>query len=315
MIGLAKFVEQGVSQAALVASTSLLLAILAMLQPALMLLMPLALLLSAATPALVWLRHGAQRAVIVVAIASFGLMVFGWWVFQSLGVFLLLALTLWGPVLVLAMTLRQWVNLAWTIVLGTLLSGVLVLLVQLLYPELPAFWQEILEIQFTAIQQAQPDVVVQPEDVTALAQRLSTWMTGAMAAWLLLLSLGALFIARYWQAALYHADGFRQEFHSLRLGRQVLWAFTAVLFLGTVGSSVLLQNLVPVVLIGAVLQGVAIVHGIRYLRGGSRAVLVLLYALLLIGLVMPQVAMMLLILSLIDAHVDFRSRVGTIQNS
>jgi hypothetical protein len=118
-----------------------------------------------------------------------------------------------------------------------------------------------------------------------------------------------LFLARYWQAALYNPGGFREEFHGLRLRRAVLIALPLLLLLawaqGETGS--LPAQLVLVLEAGLLLQGLALVHGVVGRLGAGIPWLVGFYSLLVVGF--PHTVTLVTIAGYFDGWLDFRTKV------
>ena len=148
----------------------------------------------------------------------------------------------------------------------------------------------------------------QTQSAEAVAQ-LSPLMCGVVAAGFLLQLLSGLYLARWWQALLYNPGGFSAEFRQLRLHR----------ILGLLGAIAMGLWLIPgfvppawvsclglVVLSVFLLQGLAVAHGVFGSMPGSQRWLVATYVLLLLFL--PQMAMVLVTIGLLDVWMDFRGR-------
>jgi hypothetical protein len=293
---LASFVMQGFSQS-VVATT-----VLAMVS----VIFPLIGLLSTASVGLVSLRQGPKSGAMTAGAATLAsgllmILIFGNPVF-ALG-FLVLQ---WVPIGVLAWLLRN----SRSLILAThagLGFGFLALLVQLLLIESPTeFWQQ--QLQPMAQRFVASGMFDQAQSAEAIAQ-LAPLMSGVLAAGFLLQLLFGLYLARWWQALLYNPGGFSAEFRQLRLHRS----------LGVVGAAAVTLWLVPgmalpvwlnciglVVLSVFTLQGLAVAHGVFGAMPGSQRWLLATYILLLLFL--PQMAMVLITIGLLDVWMDFRSR-------
>jgi hypothetical protein len=113
-----------------------------------------------------------------------------------------------------------------------------------------------------------------------------------------------LILARWMQAALYNPGGFRQEFHSLRIGSRVALLLVAVIMasnFGVLPSSWTIYGIVPLLFAGA-----ALVHGVVALRQMPGSVLAVFYAVMLLPIAMQAVAL----LALMDSWYDFRTRLA-----
>jgi hypothetical protein len=188
---------------------------------------------------------------------------------------------------------------------GLLLASGLVL-GQYLIGDPAAYWSELLA-DFLA-HSLDPQVLGEAER-QQLVTSMAPWMVGGVAAaWFLQQAL-VLFVARYWQAALYNPGGFREEFHGLRLRRAVLIALPLLLLLawvqGETGS--LPAQLVLVLEAGLLLQGLALVHGVVGRLGAGIPWLVGFYSLLVVGF--PHTVTLVTIAGYFDGWLDFRTKV------
>lgn len=295
MKALASFVMRGPSQAALVAAVSALLSVIVA---------PLAL-ISAAAIGLVTLSKGARAGLSVAGIATVGMGAMAWLALGSPLPAVGVALLLWLPILVLALLLRVTRSLSLSAQLAGLL-GVAVLLGSFAFMEDPAAsWMERLEpFRETLVN----DGVVDDEASMALFSEMALWMTGAFTAGFVAQLLLGLFIARWWQAALYRPGGFGEEFRTLNLGylygAVTLLALAVLPLIEGVG---LIANLLMVLGVLLFMQGLAVVHQIRHARNGRPGWLIGLYLLLI--LFMPQSLLLMASLGVVDIWANIRSRV------
>lgn len=141
-------------------------------------------------------------------------------------------------------------------------------------------------------------------------QNLETWseiMTGFVTMAFLLNVIFSLFVARAWQAMLYNPGGFQQEFHGLQFGKKVAIFALVVATLALIPENIIgyiSKDLLMLVMMIYVLQGVAIVHALVALKGLHWAWLIGLY--LLVFLMSQLVA----ITGYIDTWLDFRKRAS-----
>jgi len=297
MQGLAQFIMRNPLSAALVAASS---AVLSLLLPPL-------LFVSGGAIALVSLRQGIQQGLLVIALASIGTGVLA---YVSIGVALpaiLLALLHWLPLLVLALVLRATISLALTLQFAAVLGVLAVLGFYLVLGDPAAWWMAIVDETFQNLQAN--GVVYEPELMERLRKILETWaplLPGQIVSSLLLSSILALLLGRWWQSLLYYPGGFREEFHALRLGRVMALIMAVLMGFSLALGWPIVINLTLVVGLICTLHGIALVHALTALVGASKAWLVLFYLLLFIVL-----SQLVLVLALVDAWVDFRSRIKT----
>jgi hypothetical protein len=296
MKGIATFVMRGPSQAALVAAVTALLSIL----------VPPLGLFSAGSIGLVTLRNGPLYGLVVIAVATVGMGAIAWLALGSPLPVVGVLLMLWVPVLAMATLLGSTRSLSLTAqVAGGL--GILVMLIAYAVMDDPAAtWLQLLAPFREALIQ---DGVVTEEASTALFADLAGWMTGAFAAALVAQLLFGLFIARWWQALLYNPGGFGEEFRDLRLSRT--FGVVALLLLATLpfldGAS-LAANLLLVLGVLLLLQGLAVAHQLRARTQARPAWLIGFYVLLI--LFVPQTLLLVACVGLVDIWADIRARVA-----
>jgi hypothetical protein len=113
------------------------------------------------------------------------------------------------------------------------------------------------------------------------------------------LSIVLLMLARWMQAVLYNPGGFKQEFHSLRIGQKVALALIVIMLLSSFGIVVpeawVLYFVLP------------LVHSVVAKKNLSSMWLVTFYILLML----PVVVQILVLLALVDSWYDFRSRLSS----
>ena len=290
---LANFIMRGYSPATLVTTVTGLLS----------LLIPFIGVISSAAVGLVTLRQGARSGMLLLGTSTLASGLIAWLALGSPLVGLGILLVLWVPIWGLATILRATRSLNLTAQLAALGGLVVVLVVHLTVGDPALYWRELIE---PLRQSLLNDGLVEAEASQVLFARLAQWMTGAFAAALVLQYLVSLFVARAWQARLYNPGGFGAEFKSLRLGAPVGWLFVLFLAWGLLAQGPAM-DLVPVLGLLLLLQGLAVIHRLRELRNANQGWLVALYVLLVFF--MPQMVLLLISLGLIDLWADIRARV------
>lgn len=251
--------------------------------------LPLVNSLSAPIVALVGLRHGPKEALKVGVWAV--LPALAWAVAGDvLPLLLLIGTTVLAEIL---RSSRSWeVALLSAIVVG--LGGQFALTLQ---PGFLELMQQQLE-QMMARPEFEGQVTLLPPEQL---QQLLAMFFGLL---VMCLSLVFLMLARSWQARLYNPGGFREEFHSLRLGWKTSAMLLLLFMLGTMIAP--LQAVAMYLVIPLIFAGIALVHGMAGLRKWPVAVLVIFYATLL----SPVMTQLLVLAAVVDSWYDFRSRMG-----
>jgi hypothetical protein len=267
---------------------------------------PLLGLLSAAAVGLVSLRLGPMTGLLVMVAASVmvtavAMLTATPLIIPTIVSLLVLLVLVW----ITAIVLRTTRALALSISLVTAIGGLFVVAFHLMVGDPAVWWQANFDEFF-----AQATESMMMDQQMVFKQNLETWsaiMTGFVTMAFLLNVIFSLFIARSWQAALYNPGGFRGEFHGLQFGKRVAVVSLVVATLALIPDSVIAyisNDLLMLIMMLYVLQGIAIVHAIVATKGLHWAWLVGLYLLVFL---MPQ---FVAITGYIDTWFDFRKRVA-----
>lgn len=295
MRGLAALIMAGRWQAAGVATLAAFLA----------LWLPPLFILSSAALALVTLRRGPTEGALVLALASLGSALLVWLTLDSVVPVQRATLIFWLPTWLLAVVLRSTVSLARALHATVLLGGAAVLGLYLVVGPPETWWTGWMDEIGRTFEEAQPGA--DPAAREQLLAAIRAWapvIPGLLVAGFVLSVLFGLFLGRWWQALLFNPGGFRQEFHELRLGQPLALVTAALFAVALVTGHPLAANLALVLGTIYILQGIAVVHGVVARARLSPVWLVAFYLLLI--LLLSQLVM---VVGIIDAWVDFRSRI------
>lgn len=212
----------------------------------------------------------------------------------------------WLPIFGASWVLGYTRSLAMSLLAATGLGIVVVLGTYLVLPDPVLWWQQVIEPLAETLAQ-QPGWQFNQAQTQAIVLNLSGMMTGLMAAGLSLNIMLGLLIGRSWQAKLYNPGGFASEFQQLKLGKSVA-ILTIVMMVVTalpLGDSVsILRSCLPVLLVVFTLQGLSVVHAIVKQQQRQSFWLVAVYVLLLV--MMPQMAVLLTIIGVLEQWFNFR---------
>jgi len=272
--------------------------------------------LTGAAIALVTLRKGIQEGAVVTvaaAVVSGGLALIATQN-ATLSLIFLASLSISVlPVMLLAWVLRSTLSLGYTLSVAAVMGTVGVLAVYAIVGDPVAWWQETMAVAFEpALAQAQ--LSLGRAEIDQMIASIANWMTGIVAAALITGFLTSLFVGRVWQAMLYNPDGFKQEYHSLSIGNRLgifalLVALIAMITTGTLAK--ISGDILWVLWVVYLFVGIAIFHKVVTVKGWSKAILVALY----VGMIIPQIAMLVSLLGWADTRFDFRSRLGVSGNT
>lgn len=260
----------------------------------LLLFFPLFSWVGASVVALYALRRGIEKSLLVTALPMLcaSLMAIG---FDDPSMLLVLAITV-----VLAVVLYRTLSWLSVLLVGLGLSLALVFLVGALY-------EETLRGLVAAIK----EVIAAPAQLAALGVDSST-----VDAWMASLSIGALsfvqmssamlalIFARAFQAQAFNPGGFKAEFDAVILPRMFAVGCLALATTGFLIDPWMLR-FSPVGALPLVFAGIALVHGLTSMRESKGLIIVFYTALVFFT---PYLLMLLALLAVIDAFVDFRAR-------
>ena len=264
--------------------------------------------LGAAVVSLVTLRIGVLQGLLVLVAATVVTMLF----YQLTGVpaakIAVTVTLLWVPCWLISLVLRRTVSLAFAMLAAATIGIMTLLLIYAVAGDPAPWWHEHLLLIRSTLEQA--GLFPQGVSIDELLKELSRLMTGVVIASLALGAVCSLLVGRWWQAMLVNPGGLHNEFCSLRfpqaLGLLVLGLMIFSRFARGSASDMAAQA-VLVMLVPYLFAGLAVLHGLVARQGRGKGWLIAVYALLVI---IPQTALLLAGLGLVDTWVDFRRRLG-----
>ncbi|MEE9322843.1 MAG: DUF2232 domain-containing protein [Granulosicoccus sp.] len=297
MLGIARLADRGPGIAAGIAATLLMAALwLPIAFSAGSAVAMLFVIVSAAVVAFVLLRRGEQAALKTIGFCLGLLLLVSLVLYRSAIQVPLVAMVFWLPAIIAAGILGRSTNLGLA-VLSILASGVVAVLgISVFSDGDSAFWREPLA-RSLEMSVASSDTDLTAQQMETLVESISNMMTGALGVSVMSVAMCALFLARYWQAALVNPGGFRKEFHALSLGRHAALACMVVIAVALLQKGPLLSALAMVSVFAFFIQGLAVVHALVSERGLGRGWLYGLYVLLLL----PHTVLLLAALGLADS--------------
>jgi hypothetical protein len=205
--------------------------------------------------------------------------------------------------------LREGRNLGVAIEMAVLL-GVIAVLAFYGYQQQPAlFWSGTLEAMIQPVLQNKPDDVP-VEQIQQSAQVFAHFMTGAIAAGSVYGLLFGLFLARWWQAALYNPGGFRPEFLEMKGHTKLAIATLVLLALAALSSGIVAEmawNMLLVLFVLYTFIGTAVLHATFSVMKGSRFMVPFLYLTLVM---IPHVMVIIAICGLTDNWLNLRNKIS-----
>ncbi len=258
--------------------------------------------ISAATVGLVTLHIGTRQGLVVAAISAAIMAVLAQLLVGSYLPAMVYLLLLWLPLWWIANRLRSDKGLSLSLLLSAVFGLLLIAGFYLVVDDPAAWWQGMLEESFRIIFQDVNEV--DSSQIREMVGQIANLMTGMMAVAFLLHLLGSLFLARWWQAMLHNPGGFGKEFREIQLGRVAAGVTLGLLIVEFTMGGTILTDLLMVMGLLFMLQGIALVHGLVYNLKAHQGWLIGQYILLTIA--MPQTVMTLALAGLVDNWVNFR---------
>lgn len=314
MRGLAAFVMRGRVQA-ITATAALGLLSLAVLPTLLLtpLSWPLSF-LSAATVALVVLAQGLREGLLNAAGATLLVALAGALLMGGPEIGLGLALTLWLPAWLLAAVLRQTRSLAMALLTAGALGCGAVLVIYAVLGDPAAWWIKYFDEALLPVLREQGGVdAAELEQLQVMLHQAARFVTGMTGAGLALAMGVSLLIARWWQAVLYRPGAFGEEFRALRLGliaALVPLALAAAVLVSDGLVHAALVDLLTVLLVLFMFQGLAVAHTAVARLGAGKGWLGAMYVLLGLSLFGMTLGLMLVAaVGLVDNWLNLRARL------
>lgn len=296
MISLARFILKGHSQAALVAASMAMLG----------LLLPPVAWLSGAAVALVTLVNGHRNGLLVTAIAGIGTAVLAGLILSLPELAIYYILLVWLPVVMVAVVLRQTVSLVLSLQLiaGVSLLGIIVL--YLFFPDFGEIWRSSLNMMADDLI-ANSNGTLDTEQLQQIIDQVIRILPGFFASSFMIGTMLSLYVARWWQAAIYNPGGFGKEFRAINLGKATALIALAIAITASIINADIFNAMVLVVFALYLNQGVAVLHAVFAARQLNAVWLFMIY---LFMFFIPHTVVLLALAGLADTWIDFRRRLS-----
>lgn len=303
MLGIARIAENGLLAAAAITAAIAFLGVLTFDANVMLglLFTPVTIMLSASALVFVLLRHQERSAMTAAMVAAGAVIVVAMLTQQYGTPVVLFTLVCWLGAMVVGSVLRQTVSLKLAVLATVPVTVVIGLLANVYKPEIIHFWQTTMVQSVANFSDAEMQSLG-PDKLDLLQNRMPMLLSDATGSWAFFIVLCSVFIARYWQAQLFNAGGFQKEFHSLRLGKEAVFAFAIVTGLSLLFSGSLFAVIASALIFVFFIQGLSVLHCLTRQRGLSRSWLTGLYVILWL----PPTMLLLSILGMADNFVRLR---------
>ena len=261
---------------------------------------------SGAVVALVGLCRGFKPALTVMLGTAVVMAAVSQMMVSSVGLGLVYVVVVWAPLLALALVLRNTVSWPITLDVAALFGIVAVIIIYLVFGNPPQVWEHLLTQLVTAMERQNVD-----QDFSAFRAQIpvaAQWVTGVLAAALVIGLIASMMLARWWQSLLQNQGGFAQEFHALRQSRSTSLLALLILVLASVDFgmiSAVSADIVFILLVVYSVFGLGLVHALVATSGLGSKWLIIVYVLAIVAL--PYVVKALAALGFADSWPNFRS--------
>jgi hypothetical protein len=226
---------------------------------------------------------------------------------------LLNALQAWLPVWCCAMVLRRTESQAVMALLAGAFGAIFVVLIYMLVDDVPVWWQDwfsdLVDIVFA--DGLTGETAARIDQLKADLARIAPVINPLIVSFLMVRLITVILIGRWWQSRLFNPGGFRKEFYALQLPRPLLYpAFigVAVMLIGDVSKLMPIRDVLWLLIILYLFQGLSSVHRLVRGREYSQLWLVAMYGLLVI--VFPHMIVLVACLGMADSWMRGKNPVN-----
>ena len=296
MLGLAKIVDSGPFSAAFMAAGLFVFGMtLQVIAPAATLLSLLAYILSTAVVCFVVLRRGESAILRVLALAFVALFVVSILVLKAGLILPISAFVFWVSGIVVAVVLRRTVDLSISTLAAAGCGALAFIGVMLFAPDLAEQWHAQVVKLFESMPEA--DKARFPEgQLERMTESFARMLPSAIGLSVMLVAVGSVYIARWWQASIVNPGGFQTEFHGLRYGKFIALGGVVLIAIAFGIGGVHAIAFAALIIMCFFIQGLSVVHALVKQRGMSPAWLVGMYLLIIV----PQTVLLLAALGMSD---------------
>jgi len=259
--------------------------------------------------ALVTLVHGYREGLKSLFVATVILTVFTGVALNQPEIGLEFALKFWLPSWFLASIVLSRTSMSLAIVVAAALSCLLVLGFYF-FTDPAAYWSEVINNQLLPMIKEAGMQFKEGPQTEKLWWLMSKIMTGSSLASFFAVQTLSLLLARWWQALLYNPGGFAQEFRQLRFGKVAANVALAILIFAIATENEIALNLVFIIIVLMMFQGLAVVHNLVAKCKLSPSLLTGVYIVMLFTLLHGAIGLLLIALvGLLDNWLDLRFRL------
>jgi len=264
--------------------------------------MPLSAIISAAAVVLITLYATPKNGLLITASCIALLAAVSYLLFKNAELGAYTAMLQLLPSLILGSVLFTTRSLSFSIQTAALLGVLAFISVSFLVPNIQQYWIEALT---DILDKTLATHGLDEDQQVQLIQVSAQFMTGVFIALVTLIHSTTLLIGNWWHNLVTTAKQ-GNEFHQLRLGKVLAFAAIILGIVVTVTNSIFVAQILGIVAILFLLQGLAILHAIAGSMSKGRFWLIVTYGILIF---MPQAGLLVIMTGLMDTFIDIRRRV------
>lgn len=227
---------------------------------------------------------------------------------------LIIFLRTWVPVWCCAMVLRKTESQAAMTLTAGAFGTLFIVLMYLLIDNVPVFWQTWFNhfldalIKSGVTTDASTRVDQLKSDLSQIVPVINPLIMSFMVIWVVTVIL----IGRWWQSRMFFPGAFRKEFYALQLPRSLIYLALLgiiVLLLGNATKLMPVRDLLWLIIVLFLFQGLSSVHRLVQRKNYSRAWLVVMYSFLII--LFPHMVVFIACIGMADAWIRGRKVVNS----
>lgn len=266
--------------------------------------MPLSAIISAAAIVLITLYATPKNGLLIATICTLVITVVSFLLFKNAQVGAYTSILQLVPSLILASVLFSTRSLSFSIQIAALLGVLAFIGVSLLVPDIQQHWTQALTAVLDKTLQGRG---LNEQQQRQLIQMSAQYMTGVFIAIITLTHCTTLLIGNWWHSLVTEKNKQSSDFQQLRLGKVLAFATIILLILTAVTRSAFIAQILAIVGILFLLQGLAILHAITSKAAKGALWLTLSYGILIF---VPQACLLVIFTGLMDTYIDIRQRIS-----
>lgn len=225
---------------------------------------------------------------------------------------LFISLRTWVPVWCCAMVLRKFESQAAAILVAGAFGTLFVVLIYLLVDDVPVWWQTMFTDLLDSIVAGNltGETVDTIEKLKSDVALIAPMMNPFIASGLVISLITTILIGRWWQSLLFNPGEFRKEFYAFQLPRSLLYLTLSgivIMSFDTGSQFLLVRDLLWLMIVMYLFQGISSVHRLVRMKGFSSAWLVAMYSLLFI--LIPYMVLLVACIGMADSWMRTKKNI------